>query len=214
MRSIVRPLLGFMLYALGTGAAAAAPPADGRLEFAVIRGGDEIGRHEMLFRREGDELEVAIRTRVAVKVLFVTAYRFEHDGREAWRGGRLVRLDSTTDDDGSRHVLHVEANGRGLKVSGDGREREVDGAIVPASLWNEGVLRGDPLLNTLDGRSMAVKVEDLGPATVRARGRDVAARRYRLTGELERELWYDADSVLVQVRFAGKDGSEVRYELR
>ena len=208
-----KALLFFALLVWGAAAEAAAPP-DGRLDFAVIRGGDEIGRHEMLFRRDGDALQVDVRTRIAVKVLFVTAYRFEHDGRETWRSGRLVRLVSSTDDDGAKHRLNVEANGGGLKVVGDGQEREVDGAIVPASLWNEGVLRGGPLLNTLDGRSMAVSVEDLGAETVEARGRRIPARHYRLAGELERDLWYDATSVLVRVRFNGKDGSEVLYELR
>jgi hypothetical protein len=50
----------------------------------VLREGEEIGRHELLFRRQGDKLAVDVRTRVAVKVLFVTAYRFEHDGQEFW----------------------------------------------------------------------------------------------------------------------------------
>jgi hypothetical protein len=49
---------------------------------------------------------------------------------------------------------------------------------------------------------------------VTARGRSVEARHYQLSGELERELWYDAAGVLVQVRFKGKDGSDIRYELR
>lgn len=201
------------LCCLAVAARAGAPP-NGRLDFTVLRGDDEIGRHEMLFRREGDELSVDVRTRIAVKVLFVTAYRFEHDGQELWRGGRLVRLDSTTNDDGTRHALHAEATGAGLRVSGDGRDSDVDGTIVPASLWNEGVLRGGSILNTLDGRAMAVTVQDLGPETVNVRGRPVEARHYRVAGELERDLWFDSNSVLVQVRFPGRDGSVIRYELR
>lgn len=206
--------VSFLLAVLLAGAAHAAAPRDGKLDFAVLRDGEPIGSHEMSFRRDGDALAVDVRTRVAVKVLFVTAYRFEHDGRELWRDGRLVRLDSVTDDDGTKHSLHVEANGRGLQVVGDGQTAEIDAAMLPASLWHEGVVRSGALLNTLDGRTMAVRVEDLGQETVTARGRAVPARHYRITGDLERELWYDADAVLVRVRFKGKDGSDILYELR
>ena len=211
---ILRALALAAMLAFVASAVRAAPPADGRLDFAVIRGDEQIGGHEMLFRQEGDALSVDVRTRIAVKVLFVTAYRFEHDGQELWRGGRLVRLDSKTDDDGTKHELHAQAGAAGLEVSADGRHETVDAGILPASLWNEGVLRAGKLLNTLDGRAMAVTVEDLGAETVSVRGKPVAARHYRISGELERDVWYDANSVLAQVRFHGKDGSEILYALR
>jgi hypothetical protein len=209
----LRSLAIIAALACAASAARAAPPATGRLDFAVIRGDEQIGRHEMLFRHEGDALSVDVRTRVAVKVLFVTAYRFEHDGQELWRDGRLVRLDTKTDDDGAKHELHAKADGAGLEVSADGRKETLDPGILPASLWNEGVVRAGKLLNTLDGRVMAVRVEDLGPETVSVHAKPVAARHYRISGELERDVWYDADSVLVQVRFHGKDGSEIVYQL-
>ena len=44
--------------------------------------------------------------------------------------------------------------------------------------------------------------------------RAVNARHYSLTGELEREVWYDESRVLVRVRFEGSDGSENLYVQR
>jgi hypothetical protein len=35
-----------------------------------------------------------------------------------------------------------------------------------------------------------------------------------MTGELERELWFDANSTLVRVRFHGRDGSDIELALR
>lgn len=192
----------------------AAVPAGGRLDFTVMRNGEEVGRHELVFRKYGDKLDIDIATRVAVKVLFVTAYRFEHDGHETWQNGELVRLTSVTNDDGTHHTLDVRANGHGLDVVGDGSKSNADAAIIPASLWNEGILAGGKILNTLDGRKMAIDVREIGKETVEVRGEPVSARHFAVTGELERELWFDSNDVLVKVRFKGKDGSDIDYLLR
>lgn len=189
----------------------AAPPPGGVLDFTVLRNGSEVGRHEMLFRNEADGLKIDIRTNVAVKVAFITAYRFEHEGHEIWQGGRLARLWSKTNDDGTRHVLDVTAGGDGLVVMADGKEPEKASASIPASLWNERIVQQKSILNTLDGTRMTIQVSDLGTESVSVKNAKVPARHYVLTGDLQRELWYDAQNVLVKVRFKAKDGSDIEY---
>lgn len=191
--------------------AQAAPPGSGSLDFTVTRNGSPVGRHEMLFRNEPDGLKVDIRTNVAVKVAFITAYRFEHEGHEIWQGGRLTRLWSKTNDDGTNHLLDVSAAGPALSVMADGKPTETAQVSIPASLWNEGLLTQKTLLNTLDGSRMAIGVSDLGVEPVTVKGATIPARHYAVTGDLQRELWYDADNVLVKVRFKAKDGSDIEY---
>jgi hypothetical protein len=192
-------------------AAQAAPPSGGVLDFTVTRNGSPVGRHEMLFRNDADGLKIDIRTNVAVKIAFITAYRFEHEGHEIWQGGSLARLWSKTNDDGTAHVLDVSAAGAALNVMADGRPAEAAPVSIPASLWNESILTQRSILNTLDGSRMAIAVSDLGPETVMVQGRAVPARHYAVTGDLQRELWYDAANVLVKVRFKAKDGSDIEY---
>ena len=100
---LARGLLALNLLALGPIPAAAAPagvPEDGLLSFTVLRDGDPIGTHRLDFQEQPDgTLAVDIETDIQVTVLFVTAYRFEHQGHEKWRDGRLVGLDTTTHDD-------------------------------------------------------------------------------------------------------------------
>lgn len=191
--------------------AQAAPPPGGVLDFTVLRNGSEVGRHEMLFRNEADGLKIDIRTNVAVKIAFVTAYRFEHEGHEVWQGGRLVRLWSKTNDDGAKHVLDVTAGGSDLVVMADGKDAEKATVSIPASLWNERLVQQKNILNTLDGTRMAIQVADLGTEAVAVKGEKVPARHYAVTGDLQRELWYDAQNILVKVRFKAKDGSDIEY---
>ena len=61
---------------------------------------------------------------------------------------------------------------------------------------------------------MPVTVTRVGAEIVEAGGRNVSATHYSVTGQLNRELWYDANGVLVQVQFAGSDGSQISYILQ
>lgn len=191
-------------------------PANGILEFDVLRDGSSIGSHVLRFDQQGGALTVDIRTDIAVKLPLVdiALYRFEHQGREIWQDGKLVALTSTTNDDGKPHHLSVAAGGGGLMVDGDAGAHASDLAIIPASLWNPAITIQDHILNTLDGRDMAVTVTDLGDEAVETGHGQVTARHYRIRGDLDRDIWYDARQVLTQVRFKASDGSDVRYALK
>lgn len=198
----------------GAASGLAAVPESGRLDFAVMRNGDQIGLHEMKFHKTGNDMQVDINTKVAVKIAFLTVYHFDHEGHEVWRGGNLLHLWSQTDDDGTTHVLDAAATAGGLEVRADGKPTVARDPMVPASLWNETILKGGGILNTLDGSPMSVAVADLGTETIDAGGKRIPARHYAVSGDLQRDLWYDQRNVLVRVHFKGKDGSDIEYVLR
>ncbi len=195
------------------GAAAWTIPDGGMLRFQVLREGSPIGTHTLRFAEDADALRVEVVTDVAVDVAFITVYRFAHEGREVWRDGRLVALDSQTDDDGTDHRLTISAEGGKLVVEGDGKRSEAAPGIIPASLWHPELVEQPVLLNTLDGRAMAVDVTLVGTEAVPARGGTVEARHYAIRGDLERDVWYDDAGTLVRVRFTGSDGSDIVYNL-
>lgn len=218
MRNIGR--VAAFLFSLWAGAIvfpaqSAVGPGDGTLDFTVLRNGDDVGSHQISFHHNGDALEVDIRTRIAVKLAFITVFRFEHDGHEVWRGNRLVAMETQTNDDGDDHSLIVSANGDGdLKIIGDGKESTVKGSFIPASLWNPTFLESKELLNSLVGTELAINVAYIGEEPVEVDGRQVSAKHYSMTGEFERELWYDKDWQLVKIAFKGQDGSDIQYVLR
>ena len=213
----LRPVLSRLLPAalavgLASQAAAASAP-ETHLDYTVLRNGDPVGHHQVDVIREDGGETVSIQTNIVVKVAFVPVYRFEHQGREVWHDGRLVTLRSTTNDDGDKHTLDVRAEGDHVDVTGDGVRTQAASGIVPASLWNAALVHQSVLLNTLTGKQMTVQVADLGEDTVRVHGGPARAHHYKVTGELERELWYDTAGTLVQVQFKAKDDSQIRYVL-
>ena len=108
------PIAGFVLSCAIAGAqpsAGAQPPASAQpaaetLQYVIMRKGEQIGTHKFEFHRTGKETSVNIETNVEVKVLFVTAYRFQHVANERWVNERLVALD---DDDNVAFGAHVGA---------------------------------------------------------------------------------------------------------
>lgn len=207
--------LALLLAAPGaTAPAAAAQFSRSHLEFVVVRNEEPVGTHVIDFSRDGDTTNVKISTNVVVKMAFIPVYRFEHAGIETWKGNQLVALRSRTNDDGTPHQLAVAAEGDHLRVAGDGSQATAAAAILPASLWNPGIVRQSTLLNTLDGTQMRIAVADRGEEMVPASGAKVPAHHYTISGGINRDVWFDRANTLVRVAFAAKDGSSIVYQLR
>jgi hypothetical protein len=70
-------------------------------DFRVFLDDKEIGTHRFdLLDKGGGERQLVSKARMAVKVLFVTAYTYDHHDVEHWNGDCLTRLSSKTDDNG------------------------------------------------------------------------------------------------------------------
>jgi len=190
-------------------------PSSGALDFTVLREGEDVGTYQIHFQRNGDALDVDVKTRIAVKIAFITVFRYEHDAHEVWRGDKLVSMETKTNDDGEDHSLVATANGNGeLKIVGDGKELTAKGSMIPASLWNATFLETKELLNSQVGTALAIDVAFKGEEPITVKGKSIRAKHYSMTGALERELWYDSDWVLVKMAFKGRDGSDIQYVLR
>lgn len=188
--------------ALGLAVALAAPvnalsiPSSGTLNFDVVRKGKDIGDHSYSFSGQEGDFTVNVETDIVVKVPLIrtTAYSFKHKSVESWKGGELQQLSSSTDDDGEPHQLQTTNKG-----------------VLPASLWNDDIVRSGKLMNTIDGKIMSVRAADLGLETVKTKRGSVSTHHYQLSGGLARDLWYDGDGNLAQVMFKADDGSTVMY---
>ena len=195
-------------------AAAAGVPDSGVLDFAILRNGTEIGSHVIRFEKRGNPTIVRIEATVDYRLAFIPLYLFRHAAREEWRDGRLVRMTAQTNDNGDDYEVVVAPNGATLDLTVNGAAQSIDARLVPASLWNNALVGDRTVIDPADGELMKVSVRESGEETITVRGRKVRARRYSMTGDFQRDLWYDGDGVLLQVVFQGEDGSEIRYRLR
>jgi hypothetical protein len=188
-------------------------PPDGELAYTIMREGSPIGNLSFIFTRNGPQTEVRVQTRVLVRYLGIVFYRFSHDSLEIWEGGKLVRIESETDDDGKSTKLSAKAEGGALVASINGTPSKLPGVEVPASFWSPTLTSQKALIDPVDGKLMKVNVAQGPEEILSVKGAKRPARRYKITGDFERDIWYDAQGGLVSVRFKARDGSEIAYVL-
>lgn len=199
--------------ALGwTQTAWAAVPDSRNLTFNVFRKGSPIGAHSVTFEPAGEALTVRIAVDFAVKFGPVTLYRYKLRGTEEWQRGMLMSANADTVDGGDKAWLRAARQNGRLRVEGSAVQPYVapEGSIT-ASHWNPAELRA-PMVNMQNGELLDFTITPRGTETVRAGGRDVAARQYALTGPAEMNLWYDPADIWTRLRAIGSDGSEITYE--
>ena len=188
------------------------PPRD--LAFDVFRKGELIGSHTIDFESNGAELEVDVDIRLQVNLLFVPVYRYEHHNRELWREGRLLRIDSRTDDDGEAFFVKGAVAPEGFRVESSKGSYAAPEDVISTSWWNVDTVNRRKLLNSQLGELMAVEVEPAGDDEVETAAGSIPARRYVVDGEVKLELWYDHERRLAKIRFVGSDGAPVEYRRR
>ena len=197
-------------------AALAAEPTATEYRFAVYYGDRRIGEHRYEIVQDGDATRVRSRADFQVKLLFINAYRYEHQANELWRGGCLTGLRSVTDDNGRRYEVDARPRETGLVLTRHAPERAqvtLD-ADCPASFayWDRERLGRDRLINSQNGEAVAARLEARGTDTVDG----VDARRYRLEtdGLAPIDLWYDAsDDTWLRLETT-REGATLRYRLQ
>lgn len=186
---------------LGTSVAIAAVPAPpSHLGFTILKEGQPIGRETYDFSRDGDATTVRVHTESRVRVLFLD-FHYSHQRAETWRGDHLTRLVADTDDDGSVHHIEATEAADGPHVTVDGKVESLPAGALPLSLWDRRIVEHNPLYSIVDAEPYRVSLRDLGSETLTIDGRALPARHYRLGGDVDRDLWYGEDGLLLQVDF-------------
>ena len=207
------PLCAVLLLLLpAPGHARNSVPAEGELLFAIVREGPRIGTCRVVFAPRGDRLGVTATIEVEVGLGFITLYRYQQTRREVWQGMRLVALETVIDDDGEKTRLVARATADGLLVEGPAGRQLVPADMLPTGNWDARTVAASRLLDSTNGRILAITVTGGEAVGTVPGGRAIAARYYRIAGDAEKELWYDEAGVWVGMREVVRDGSVVEYQ--
>lgn len=211
-RAVIGALLagGSLMAARPLKAWAATAPSQGHFAFDIRRDGASIGGHRVSFRRSEGRLEVEIDIDIDVSLAFIPLFAYRHRNREIWQDGRLLALDSETDDDGRRYTVSARAEAGGLWVSGSGGDFLAPADTLPTSYWNPRTVEQMQLLDSQYGKLLAVQAQLLGEE--RLEGGE-AARRYRLSGDIDLDLWYSATGEWLKIAFEAR-GAAISYARR
>ena len=190
----------------------AAAVETGQLRFAVYLDERPIGWHHYQVIPVRDGYRVRSEARLEVKLLFLTAYRYEHSSEEYWRNGCLERLHARTDDNGTLHHVEAEGDGRWLRLTRDGGgPTPVTGCVMTFAYWNPAFIGQTRLLNAQTGELMEVTFEPAA-ATLPTAATRAGSRAYRLSaGALDLTLWYSESMQWLGLESRTGSGRLVRY---
>lgn len=180
-------------------AAMAAPACDGRTETAataanhydVYVGGKNIGSHTIEFEKYGPEIHVTSKTFMEVKVLFVSAFKYEYVSKERWCGPVLLDVKSVTNSNGKDLKSYAVFSNGGYKVTAsvNGAEREttLEPPLIPSNHWNITNLKASALFDTIKAYAFDIDVTQPGkPADSVFDG-----HLYKVAGDYEYSTFYD-----------------------
>lgn len=202
------------LFPMGAGSALACEPPESPAAYVINHEthGD-IGTHVLTFRCDGDKLIVETEVDVKVKILFVTAYKRRAQLREVWENDRLISYDAKTDDNGDLYETTARVEGDRMIVAGVEDTVSAPLDTVSTHPWNVAAVDRPLIFGQRDGRIRKVQVEPAGWQTLEIAGQPQKAQKFVVRGDLERELFYDADGTWLQWRLE-RDGKIVTITKR
>ncbi len=184
-------------------------------EYEILRKGTPVGTHQVQVQHHGDHTRVVCRSHIRIRFLGLTFYRFRYESEEEWDAEGLRRLLVRVNDDGER--LEIDGHRRGDLFDwtiNDTDSKSHGMPVYPTNHWNSAVLSQTRVLNTLTGVMNHVAIQpyqEQMPVFDRTMGE---VRKYRYSGELRLETWYDVSGRWMGMRFAGRDGSTIEYRCR
>lgn len=150
-----------------------------RREFRILRNGSDIGRHSLSARSVDGRFEIDIDIEIVVRILGIAAYRYELTNREVWAGGRIVSVDSQTNDDGDAAFARIRAAGDVIEIDGSGYSGTAPADAATTSYYVTDFLERRPWLSTQTGKPLEIITSGAPP-------------RVTVSGELPTTLLYDA----------------------
>ncbi|MFD0930219.1 DUF6134 family protein [Methylophilus glucosoxydans] len=183
--------------------------------FEVYLDQKKIGTHTFSL----DQNQLQSRANFKVKVLFINAYRYQHQADEQWQGNCLSQLTAHTEE--NKEITDVKGAIQNNKfvLDKNGSTQTLLGCIMTFAYWNPEILKQSRLLNPQNAEYLDVTVTDEGSKTIEVKGQTTLTHQYRLNGRLKGKdklkitLWYDQQQQWVALESITPEGYKIKYKL-
>jgi len=169
-------------------------------DYTVMRDGASIGTHHVTVTPQGLDTKVEEKTDVAVTFGPITLFHMEHRRDEIWHDGELESLTAHTNKNGDVYDIEITRETDGYKRIINGRTDRFDPSVKPLTLWHEDLFKYTSFFSPMDDRTFEVSVDYVGTEKLDLIGRSVDAFIYRVSGDTNREIWFDPDGLIMKVR--------------
>jgi hypothetical protein len=212
----------YLIALLAAAVAVCAPAAvlAGDLEqraFSVTLDGKPAGDCRMSIQKTNDGSQLMAEQMAFSEQRGSSTWRYSYRALETWKGGRLQKFESYSEEDGQkRHVVAARIE-RSIRVNLNDRRHDVDAEAWTNSYWFIPTAAQRTQLVVLfdidTGKESTGTIEFLGSARRPVAGADAECAHHRVrAGALSADLWFDGSERLVR-RESSRDGHKIVLEL-
>ena len=182
--------------------------------FDVYLDDKKVGTHLFEVVDAGEHTRVQSIANFKLKVFFVAAYSYQHTNTERWADDCLLEFDANTRVNGKHIQVSGASSDAGFTVQKDSAQQVLPNCVMSFAYWNPAFLKQERLLNPQTGEYLDVDVERLGTDSLKVRGQQVDAARYKVSARgIDLMLWYSPDDEWLALESAARGGRVIRYEL-
>jgi len=211
LKRVVCLLLALLFWPGQANATDVRTDAPGAVAFDVYMNGARVGRHSVAVSQTGSDLRADVRIDMAGRV-GPFAFTYAHRCQETWRAGALAALSCEDREGRKTRTLSARADGARLAIDANGRALTAPVNVLPSTWWRVSTTSASNLLDTRNGKPLAIRVRTVGREEVATPAGPIAATRYRLEGSTTVDVWYDAMGRWVKMAFRLR-GQSFEYKL-
>jgi hypothetical protein len=185
--------------------------------FDVYLDKNKIGQHVFKLNESNELTSTA---KFNVKVLFISAYQYDHKAIEQWQGDCLSSLESHTLENKVETNIKAKLSGQEFTVDDGKLKQKLPACTMTFAYWNPKIIQQTKLLNPQNGEWLDTKFTNLGTEAIDVKNKKVEASHYKLDGslngksKLKIELWYSANNEWLALKSITPEGYTINYKLR
>lgn len=182
-----------------------------RPTYKVFRNGSPMGFYQFEKTTNGEREEVNVDMHLKLDILFFTAYEATHERSEQWVDDKLVSMESSAIYNGKPYDVKVDFNNDKYTIEINGETQTTSKQLVSFNPWAPEHWEPSFMI-TEKGKLRDIDRVFLGEEKISLNGKDQLANHYRITGDIERDVWYNKEGLMLLSQFEKKE-SAIRLEL-
>ena len=174
------------------------------IKFDIYRNGTHIGTHIFSFKKSGDELAIKSEIKFEIKKFGVVLYKYYAEGIEIYKDNKLVKFNSTTDQNGKLKYVNIEINNNNYIIDGSSNKGEAPLEFLIGTWWNHDIVNAPAQISAVSGRIIKQKVKFLGKEIVKFGENSYNTLHYNFSStdkklskkkKLNTDVWYDEETL-------------------
>ena len=193
-----------------------------RIEFDIYRNNKHIGTHIFSFRRSGDEMTIKSEIKFDIKKLGIVFYKYYAEGVEVYRDGKLIKFNSTTNQNGKTKYVNMILENNEFIIDGSSYKGKATTEYLIGTWWNHSLVEAKAQISAVSGRISKQQVKFLGKETIKFYGKNYNTLHFNFSStdnkldkkkKLNTDVWYD-EKTLNWVKASFKKSGNWEYNLK